>query len=125
MERKNTSSNRTILIRGTKIPADKQIKIGLTYIYGIGRTLALEICKKSSLLGSELTAALNPEQMLEVSNSLNEYTILGDLSNQRKNKVLDLVNIKCNRGMRHIKKFPVRGQSTRRNARSCKKSKKW
>lgn len=122
---KSKNTNKNILIRGISIPNRKQIKIGLTYIYGLGRYYAEKICKKIGLSGNEKTYTLTPEQILAISNELNEYTILADLSNKNKNRILDLINIKCNRGMRHIKKFPVRGQSTRRNAVTCRKAKKW
>lgn len=111
----------TLRIEGVNIPANKHISIGLTAIYGIGRPLALRICKELDLdpqtKGSEITA----EQEKALRAVISKIETGGDkrraliAANQR------LMAIKCYRGLRARQKLPRRGQNTRNNSRTVKR----
>jgi small subunit ribosomal protein S13 len=111
-------------ISGVDLP-NKNIKIALTYIYGIGRSAALEICKKAGVdpdkkandLTSDETASLR--QLLD-----NEYKVEGRLRTEVALNIKRLMDIGCYRGLRHRRGLPVRGQRTKTNARTRKGKKK-
>jgi small subunit ribosomal protein S13 len=111
-------------ISGVDLP-NKNIKIALTYIYGIGRSAAVEICskagvdpdKKANDLTSDETASLR--QLLD-----NEYKVEGRLRTEVALNIKRLMDIGCYRGLRHRRGLPVRGQRTKTNARTRKGKKK-
>jgi small subunit ribosomal protein S13 len=102
-----------------EIPADKQVRISLTYIYGIGRQHALDILAKAKVdpfkRVKDLTAA--EEQAIRDTIDKN-YTVEGDLKRQVVGNIKRLRDIKSYRGDRHSKNLPARGQRTRTNART-------
>lgn len=112
-------------IAGVDVPANKRIEIGLTYIYGIGRSVSKMILEEAGIdvnkRGSELTEAdmANIRKILEA-----KYKVEGDLRKDLSMNIKRLMDLGCYRGQRHKKGLPVRGQNTRSNARTRKGPKK-
>jgi small subunit ribosomal protein S13 len=108
-------------IGGLDIPAKKHLEIGLTYLFGVGRSRAREILKKLSFPPNIRAGDLNEEQVQKVNNLLeNEYAVEGVLKRQVQENIHRLIHIQCYRGVRHKSGLPVRGQRTRSNARTRK-----
>jgi len=112
-------------IIGIDIPANKRLVISLTYIYGIGNTLAKEIVKKLKLEPNMKASKLTGEDIARINSILqSEYVVEGDLRRQVQNNIKRLISIHCYRGQRHRSGLPVRGQRTRTNARTRKGKKR-
>jgi small subunit ribosomal protein S13 len=109
-------------IAGVNIPKEKRFVISLTYVYGIGVTSANEICKKLKINLTTRTNEVSENKLSEVRALLEkEYPVLeGDLRRKRSGDIKRLTDIGCYRGVRHVKKLPVRGQRTHTNARTRK-----
>ena len=109
-------------IAGVNIPENKQIAIALTYIYGIGRALALEILSKAKINPMKKTKDLSEKEISELRKIIEEggYKIEGELRRQILADIKRLREIKCWRGIRHSKGLPVRGQKTRKNSRTVR-----
>jgi small subunit ribosomal protein S13 len=109
-------------IAGINIPKEKRFVIALTYIYGIGRTTAEKICKKINIDTKLRTHQISEEKLASVRSYLEkEYPVLeGDLRRKISSNIKRLIDISCYRGIRHVKKLPVRGQRTHTNARTRK-----
>ena len=111
-------------IAGVDLP-NKATKIALTYIYGIGRTSAVEICKKCNVDPDSKINALSAEVLAELRKVIeNDYVVEGRLRTQTQLNIKRLMDIGCYRGLRHRKGLPVRGQRTKTNARTRKGKKK-
>ena len=109
---------------GIDLP-NKAVKIALTYIYGIGRTSALEICEKSNVNPDEKMNNLSAEEVNELRKLIDdEYKVEGRLRTEVALNIKRLMDIGCNRGLRHRRGLPVRGQRTKTNARTRKGRKK-
>ena len=112
-------------IAGIDLPREKRIEIGLTYIYGIGRTSANKILAEAGISPDVRVKDLSEEDEAKLREIIgHEYTVEGDL---RRNVAMDikrLTEIGCYRGMRHRKGLPVRGQRSKTNARTRKGPKK-
>ena len=108
-------------IAGVDIPNEKRIEIGLTYIFGIGRTSSNKILAKTGIDPNIRSKDLTEDQVSKIRELIDaEYSVEGDL---RRNTAMDikrLVEIGCYRGIRHRKGLPVRGQRTQTNARTRK-----
>ncbi len=108
-------------IAGIDLPKDKRVEIGLTYIFGIGRTSANKILKATGIDPDTRVKDLTEAQEAALREEIGkDYTVEGDL---RRNVALDikrLTEIGCYRGMRHRKGLPVRGQRSKTNARTRK-----
>ena len=108
-------------IAGIDLPREKRIEIGLTYIYGIGRTSANKILAEAGVNPDTRVKDLTEEDEAKLREIIgHEYTVEGDL---RRNVAMDikrLTEIGCYRGIRHRKSLPVRGQRTKTNARTRK-----
>lgn len=110
---------------GIDIPDKKKLKISLTYIYGIGRKLALDLTEKLNLNPEILAQDLTEEQISKINAVLqNDYVVEGDLRRQVQSNIKRFISINCYRGTRHRLGLPVRGQRTRCNARTRKGKKK-
>lgn len=112
-------------IVGVDIPNNKRLEIALTYIFGVGRTRAVEVCKALNLDPAMKARDLNEEQTTEIANHLTKnYAVEGDLRRQVAMDIGRLRDIGCYRGLRHRRSLPCRGQRTRTNARGRKGAKK-
>jgi small subunit ribosomal protein S13 len=112
-------------IAGIDLPRNKRIEIALTYIYGIGRTLAREICLKADIDGAVKTDILADAEVVRLREIIErDYKIEGDLRREVSQNIKMLMDIGCYRGLRHRRGLPVRGQRTHTNARTRKGPKK-
>ena len=112
-------------IAGVDLPNNKQGEIGLTYIFGIGRSSARKILDKCGIDRSIKVGEWNDEQIAKIRAEINEeYKIEGELRSSVQMDIKRLMDIGCYRGIRHRAGLPVRGQSTKNNARTRKGKKK-
>ena len=112
-------------IAGVDLPRDKRVEIGLTYIYGIGRTSADQILKAADVNPDTRVRDLTDDEVRRLSEIINaDYTVEGDLRREIAMNIKRLQEIGCYRGIRHRKGLPVRGQKTKTNARTRKGPKK-
>ena len=112
-------------IAGVDLPNNKQGEIGLTYIFGIGRSSAKKILEKCGIDPTIKVGEWNDEQIAAIRNLINsEYKIEGELRSSVQMDIKRLMDIGCYRGIRHRLGLPVRGQSTKNNARTRKGRKK-
>lgn len=109
-------------INGVDLPNEKRAEIGLTYIYGIGRTTAAKMCADLNIVDGTRIKDLTEEQISAIRDYIyqNGLMVEGDLRRERSQNVKRLMDIGCNRGLRHRKGLPVRGQRTHTNARTRK-----
>ena len=108
-------------IAGVKIPPNKLVKVGLTYIYGIGEKFSSDICKNLSIPGNKRVNELTDDEILKIREFIDKnFTVEGDLRRDNSFSIKRLIDLATYRGMRHKKKLPVRGQRTRCNARTRK-----
>jgi small subunit ribosomal protein S13 len=109
-------------IAGINIPKEKRFVIALTYIYGIGRTSAEKICRDLKIDLSTRTNQLGEDKLAQVRSYLEKEIGLleGDLRRKISSDIKRLIDIGCYRGIRHVKKLPVRGQRTHTNAKTRK-----
>lgn len=109
-------------IAGVNIPKEKRFVISLTYIYGIGRTTAEKICSKLKIDAKLRTHQVSEEKLAQVRSLLEKEhpTLEGDLRRKVSGDIKRLIDIGCYKGIRHVKKLPVRGQRTHTNARTRK-----
>ena len=105
-------------IAGFNIQDAKRVDIGLTYLYGIGRSNVVEILNKASVDSSKRVSALSEDEQKRIQKILEGYKIEGDLRAEVFSNVKRLKEVSSYRGMRHSKNLPVRGQRTRSNART-------
>lgn len=108
-------------IAGVNIPTSKLVVIGLTYIYGIGRKKAEEICAQVGIPANKRVSDLTDEETLKIRELIdNSYHVEGDLRREVSLNIKRLMDLGCYRGLRHRKGLPVRGQRTHTNARTRK-----
>jgi small subunit ribosomal protein S13 len=108
-------------IAGITLPPDKRIEIGLTYIYGIGRTSARSILQKAGISLDKKIGDLNDEEVAKIRSIITaDYKVEGALRSETQMNIKRLMDIGCYRGIRHRRGLPVRGQRTRTNARTRK-----
>ena len=109
-------------IAGVDLPREKRVEIGLTYIYGIGRTKSNEILKASGVNPDTRVKDLTEDEVIKIREVIdkNGYKVEGDLRRETALNIKRLMEIGCFRGLRHRKNLPVRGQRTKTNARTRK-----
>ena len=108
-------------ISGVNIPTNKKVHIALTYIYGIGSKISLDICKVASIDTSKRVSELKDDELNKIRELIdNNYSVEGDLRRKVSMDIKRLNDLGCYRGLRHRKKLPVRGQRTHTNARTRK-----
>ena len=108
-------------IAGVNIPTQKRVLIGLTYIFGIGRTRAQAICEKLAIPAERRVIQLTDAEVLRIRELIDrEYRVEGDLRREVAMNIKRLMDLGCYRGLRHRKGLPVRGQRTHTNARTRK-----
>ena len=108
-------------IAGVNIPTNKNVHIGLTYIYGIGNKFSKQICSDLEILNSKRVNELTDDMILKIREYIDKnFTVEGDLRRETSLSIKRLIDLASYRGSRHKKKLPVRGQRTRCNARTRK-----
>ncbi len=107
-------------IAGVDLPRDKRVEIGLTYIYGIGRSRSNEILQKANVEPNTRVKDLTEAEVNTLRGIIDEYHVEGDLRRDVALNQKRLREIGCYRGMRHRRGLPSRGQRTKTNARTCK-----
>ena len=107
-------------IAGIDLPREKRIEIGLTYIYGIGRTSANKILAQAGINPDTRVKDLTDAEEQKLRDAIDNYTVEGDLRRQTALDIKRLTEIGCYRGIRHRKGLPVRGQRSKTNARTRK-----
>jgi len=108
-------------IAGITLPPEKRIEVGLTYIYGIGRSKSNHILQEAKIDKNKKVKALSEDEVNKIRQIIEKREkIEGDLRKEISTNIKRLIDIGCYRGMRHKRKLPVRGQRTRTNARTRK-----
>ena len=107
-------------IAGVDLPKEKRVEIGLTYIYGIGRTTSNKILAEAKVSPDIRVKDLTDDQVQAIRNAMEDYKVEGDLRREVALNIKRLTEIGCFRGIRHRRGLPVRGQRTNRNARTRK-----
>jgi len=112
-------------IAGIDLPKNKKAYIGLTYIYGIGRTTAFDILKKANVDPEKKVMDLNEEEIAKIRSVItSDYKVEGALRSEVHQNIKRLMDIGSYRGLRHRRGLPVRGQRTKTNARTRKGKKR-
>ena len=108
-------------VAGVNIPTQKRVEIALTYIHGIGRKTAREICAKVGILSQRRVHDLSDAEVLRLREIIDrDYRVEGDLRREVAMNIKRLMDLGCYRGLRHRRGLPVRGQRTHTNARTRK-----
>jgi len=108
-------------ISGVNLPTNKRVKVALTYIYGIGPTIAKEICKVVGISDDKRVDKLTDDEALKIREYIeSKFKVEGDLRSEVSLNIKRLTDLGTYRGLRHRKKLPVRGQRTHTNARTRK-----
>jgi len=107
-------------IAGVDLPKEKRVEIGLTYIYGIGRTSSNKILAEAKVNPDTRVKDLTDDQVQAIRNAMESYKVEGDLRREVALNIKRLTEIGCFRGIRHRRGLPVRGQRTKTNARTRK-----
>ena len=107
-------------ILGITIPEKKQLSIGLTTLYGVGSATAVKMLDKAGVKHDALPADLSIDQENTLRKFIEERTIEGNLKREIASNIKRLKDIKCYRGVRHMKRLPVKGQRTKTNSRTVR-----
>ena len=107
-------------IAGVNIPDNKHAVISLTYVYGIGRTTAKQICSTVGIEESTQIGSLSEAEVDKIRNEVAKFTVEGDLRREISMNIKRLMDLGCYRGLRHRRNLPLRGQRTKTNARTRK-----
>ncbi len=108
-------------IAGVNIPTNKRVPIALTYVFGIGRTRAVQICQKAGIDMALRVNQLSDDEVSRVRDIIDQdFVVEGDLRREASMNIKRLMDLGCYRGLRHRKGLPVRGQRTHTNARTRK-----
>lgn len=111
-------------VAGVDIPRNKRVEIALTYIYGIGRPTSQKVLKEAGVNFDTRVKDLTEEEVNKIREIINGIKVEGDLRKEVRLSIKRLMDIKCYRGLRHKMNLPVRGQSSKTNARTVKGPKK-
>jgi len=107
-----------VRLAGVDLPSNKRIEIGLTYIYGIGRPLALEILDRAKIDPARKAKDLTESDVVALRDTIKDYMVEGDLRKEVQTNIKRLIDLGTYRGQRHRRGLPARGQRTRTNART-------
>ena len=107
-------------VAGINIPDNKHTEVSLTYVYGIGKTRAKDICQKTGIDPSIKISDLNEDQLELIRSEIGNFIVEGDLRREVATNIKRLQDLGTNRGIRHRRHLPVRGQKTKNNARTRK-----
>jgi small subunit ribosomal protein S13 len=112
-------------LSGVDLPRDKRLEVALTYIYGVGRTRALETLKQTGVSGDIRVKDLSDDDLLKLRDYIDaNYQVEGDLRREVQADIRRKIEIGCYQGIRHRRGLPVHGQRTQTNARTRKGKKK-
>jgi small subunit ribosomal protein S13 len=108
-------------IAGINIPLNKRVEVGLTYIYGIGPSLARKVLAEAGVDPNTYVKDLTDDEVVKLRDAIDrDETVEGDLRRERSQNIKRLMEIGCYRGLRHRRGLPVHGQRTKTNARTRK-----
>ena len=107
-------------IAGINIPMNKHVWVGLTHIYGVGRTQSLKACEVAGVKTNTLVKNLTDAEVTALRSAVGKLTVEGDLRREVSMNIKRLMDLGCYRGIRHRRGLPLRGQRTRTNARTRK-----
>jgi small subunit ribosomal protein S13 len=107
-------------IAGVNVPLNKRVEVGLTYIYGIGRSTSNRLLKDAGISPDTYVRDLTESEVTKLRDAVDQITVEGDLRRERSQNIKRLMEIGCYRGLRHRRGLPVRGQNTKTNARTRK-----
>jgi len=108
-------------ISGINIPLNKRVEVGLTYIYGIGRSTSNQLLAEAGIAPDTYVRDLTEAEVSKLRDAIdNDLMVEGDLRRDRSQNIKRLMEIGCYRGLRHRRGLPVRGQNTKTNARTRK-----
>lgn len=107
-------------IAGVNLPLNKRVEIGLTYVYGIGRSTSNKVLAQSGVSPDTYVKDLTEDETLRIREAVDELLVEGDLRRVRADDVKRLMEIQSYRGMRHRRSLPANGQRTKTNARTRK-----
>ena len=111
-------------IAGIDIPKNKRGVISLTYIFGVGKSRALKILEKAGVDQNKKVSEWNDSEISKIREATGSYTIEGELRSETQLNIKRLMDIGCNRGIRHSSGLPLRGQRTKNNSRTRKGKRK-
>ncbi len=107
-------------IAGINIPMNKHVWVGLTHIFGVGRTQALKACANAGIKQNTIVKDLTESEVAALRSQIGKLTVEGDLRREVSMNIKRLMDLGCYRGIRHRRGLPLRGQRTRTNARTRK-----
>jgi small subunit ribosomal protein S13 len=107
-------------IAGVNVPLNKRVEVGLTYIYGIGRSTSNKLLSDAGISPDTYVRDLTEDEVSKLRDAVEGLTVEGDLRRERSQNIKRLMEIGCYRGLRHRRGLPVRGQNTKTNARTRK-----
>ena len=107
-------------IAGINIPDNKHVRISLTYVYGIGDSLARNLCKTLAISGETKVSDLSEKELEALRTAMANLNVEGDLRREISTNIKRLMDLGCYRGIRHRRGLPVRGQRSKTNARTRK-----
>jgi small subunit ribosomal protein S13 len=108
-------------IAGVNVPLNKRVEVGLTYVYGIGRSTSNQLLAEAGIAPDTFVRDLTEDEVTKIRDLVErDLTVEGDLRRERSQNVKRLMEIGCYRGLRHRRGLPVRGQKTKTNARTRK-----
>ena len=107
-------------IAGVNVPLNKRVEVGLTYIYGIGRSTSNKLLSDAGISPDTYVRDLTESEVTKLRDAVDNLTVEGDLRRERSQNIKRLMEIGCYRGLRHRRGLPVDGQRTKTNARTRK-----
>ena len=107
-------------IAGVNVPLNKRVEVGLTYIYGIGRSTSNRLLDEQKINRDTYVRDLTEDEVSRLREAVEDLVVEGDLRRERSQNIKRLMEIGCYRGIRHRRGLPVRGQKTKTNARTRK-----
>ena len=107
-------------IAGVNVPLNKRVEVGLTYIYGIGRSTSNKLLSDAGIDRDRKVRDLTEDEVTKLRDAVDQLTVEGDLRRERSQNIKRLMEIGCYRGLRHRRGLPVHGQNTKTNARTRK-----
>ncbi len=111
-------------IAGVNIPDNKHVRVSLTYIYGVGNSLATALCNKLDISLDKKVIDLTEQELESIRTEISSHIVEGDLRREISTNIKRLMDLGCYRGIRHRRGLPVRGQKSKTNARTRKGPKK-